>query len=271
MAAPLVLDSPHSGTIFPADHFHTCNPHLLRQGQDTLVDRLFAGAPGQGGTLLQALFARSYIDVNRALDDLDPQLIDGVWPEKLSPGEKSRFGMGLVRRTCRPGMPIYSRKLLPSEIKARIDGYYHPYHRQLAAIIAERWQQFGAVWHLNCHSMPSGAHGDLRRREVDFVLGDRDGTTCAPQFTRTVAHLLEEMGYKVQVNDPYRGVEIVRRYGAPADGVHSLQIEISRRLYLNEDTLAVNGGFETLQANLNRLIGELRLYCESQLLAAAAD
>jgi N-formylglutamate amidohydrolase len=266
-----VLDSPHSGTIFPDDHDFTCSPHLLRQGQDLLVDQLFADAPAGGATLLQALFARSYIDVNRALDDLDPQLLDGPWPGPLSPGEKSRFGMGLVRRTCRPGLPVYSRKLAPAEIQGRIDGYYHPYHAALSAIIAGRWREFGAVWHLNCHSMPASATGEPKRRDIDFVLGDRDGTTCAPQFTRTVAHLLEEMGYKVQINDPYRGVEIVRRYGAPAEGVHSLQIEISRRLYMNEDTLQPHAGFGMLKENLNRLLVALRVYTESQLLAAAAD
>ena len=119
--------------------------------------------------------------------------------------------------------------------------------------------------------MPSSAAIDRHRQEIDFVLGDREGTTCAPQFTRTMAHLLEEMGYKVQLNDPYRGVEIVRRYGAPADGVHSLQVEINRRLYLNEETLQPHAGFAVLQENLNQLLGQLRIYTESQLLAAAAD
>ncbi len=152
---------------------------------------------------------------------------------------------------------MYARKLAVAEVQRRIVDYYEPYHRSVAAALDERHREFGAVWHIDCHSMP--AVGDVMsddpgRARADFVLGDRDGSTCEPEFTAFVATTLAAMGYDVAINDPYKGVELVRKFGRPAERRHSLQIEINRQLYMDEATLEQTAGFAPLQRNLTRLL-----------------
>jgi N-formylglutamate amidohydrolase len=251
---PLVLDSPHSGSVYPADFAYSCPLPVLRRAEDAYVDELFAAAPEYGATLIAALFPRSYIDPNRAPDDLDPGLLTGPLPSCLVPRPVTR--VGLVRRNAQPGIPIYDRKLHADEILARIERYHTPYHRVLGETCDALHRQFGAVWHLNCHSMPS--HGKRREgwkgEHGDFVLGDRDGSTCSPEFTEFVAGFLRGLGYEVRINDGYKGVEIVRRQGRPAERRHSLQIEIDRALYMDQKTLERLPGFGRLEADLARLI-----------------
>jgi len=151
---------------------------------------------------------------------------------------------------------MYDRKLTAAEVRRRIDRWYHPYHAALATELDALHRAFGAVWHLNCHSMPAVGDAnadDPGRVRADFVLGDRDGTTCAPAFTSLVAETVRGMGYTVAVNDPYKGVEIVRRHGRPAERRHSLQIEIKRTLYMDEDSLEPNAGYARLERDLARL------------------
>src|SRR5437879_10592617 len=158
---------------------------------------------------------------------------------------------------------MYARPLSVADVERRIALYYEPYHAAVTAALDERHRRFGAVWHRNCHSMP--AFGDVMsddpgRERAEFVLGDRDGTTCEPEFTAFVGATLSAMGYEVAVNDPYKGVELVRMHGRPAERRHSLQVEINRRLYMDESTLARHSGFATLQSNLERLLQSLRQF-----------
>ncbi len=266
---PLVFDSPHSGSRYPEDFRFCCPFPLLRTTEDAFVDELYAAAPGFGATLIEALFPRSYIDPNRALDDLDPGLFDGGWPSPLSPSHKTRSGLGLVRRLVRPGIPIYHAKLAAADIRARIEGCHIPYHRTLDEACSRLHRRFGTVWHVNCHSMPStrslAMRGKGRALHADFVLGDRDGTTCAREFTEVVAHVLRGRGYTVRINEVYKGVEIVRRQGRPAEGRHSLQIEVDRALYMNQKTIEKNEGFAPLQADIAHLIGSLGEFVRERL------
>ena len=270
----LIFDSPHSGRRYPSDFMFSCPELILRQAEDSFVDDLFAGVTVHGATLVAAQFPRSYIDVNRAIDDIDPQLLASPWPSPIRPTEKSRVGMGLVRRICKPGLPVYSRRLTVREVQSRIEQYYLPYHAEVRRTIDDVWAQFGGAWHINCHSMPSSSvaaasHGGWDR--ADFVLGDRDGTTCSPEFCRFVRACLERMGYSVRLNDPYKGVEIVRRYGNPGRGIHSLQLEINRKLYLDEERVEPTRDFAVLKRDLTSLAGFLRAYVDDQLVSAAAD
>ena len=251
---PLVLDSPHSGAEYPEEFAYCCPLPVLRRAEDAYVDELYAAAPEHGATLIAALFPRSYIDVNRAADDLDPALLAGAPPPSLVPRPATR--VGLVRRHAQPGVPIYERKLNPDDVVARIERYHTPYHRVLDDSCDRLHREFGAVWHINCHSMPSqGTRRDGRKGEHgDFVLGDRDGTTCAPEFTDLVAGVLRDLGYEVRVNDGYKGVEIVRRQGRPAERRHSLQIEVDRSLYMDQKTLEKLPEFARLQADLAALV-----------------
>ena len=259
-AVPLVLDSPHSGAHYPEEFAYRCPLPMLRRAEDAYVDQLYDAAPVYGATLVAALFPRSYIDANRAADDLDPAILTRPLPPSLKPRPVSR--VGLVRRHARPGIPIYDSKLDPEDVLARIERYHQPYHRVLDDSVDRLHNAFGAVWHINCHSMPSYGNRSLGRcgEHGDFVLGDRDGTTCAAEFTAFVAGTIRRMGYLAAINDPYKGVEIVRRHGRPAQRRHSLQIELNRCLYMDEESLEPNAGYSRLEENLQRLVAAVADY-----------
>jgi N-formylglutamate amidohydrolase len=263
-AIPLVLDSPHSGRDFPADFRAIVSEFDLRDGEDCHVDELYASATEFGAALLAAQFARTYVDPNRHRGDIDLELIEGEWPHEYVPSGKSRIGKALVWRTLDDGRAIYGRKLKVDEVVARIERCHAPYHRALAQLLNQTHARFGVVYHLNCHSMSAvggkqGEGGEGKPR-ADFVLGDRDSTTCDPAFTEFVRTTLAAMGYNVAVNDPYKGVELVRAYSKPARGRHSLQVEINKQLYMNEATRAKHAGFAGLERNLQHLIAAIRDY-----------
>ena len=221
-----------------------------------------------GAPLLHALFPRSYIDPNRALEDLDRDMIDGPWPGTTWPGDKTERGVGLIWRRLRGLGEIYDRKLTVAEVQRRIETCWQPYHAALQELLDAAHGRFGQVWHLNCHSMP--AMGDETTPDgpaarADFVLGDRDGSSCDPAFTRFVAAELTALGYRVKLNDPYKGVELVQRYAEPSKGRHSLQIEINRRLYMDEVSFARGPGFGRLRADLDTLAAAIKGYAEARL------
>ena len=254
---PLVLDSPHSGERYPDDFDHVPPRAIVRQAEDTHVARLWSGATARGATLIEALFPRAYIDANRSLHDVDPALLADAWHEPIAPSRKSELGVGLVWRLARGGVPMYARKLRSDEIRARIDTCWRPYHAALQRALDERHAVFGSVWHIDCHSMLAIGDelaDDAGRERADIVLGDRDGTTCEAAFTGLVARTMQAAGYSVAINDPYKGVELVRIHGRPAQRRHSLQIEIKRTLYMDEATLQPNAGYERLQRDLDRLV-----------------
>lgn len=257
----LVLDSPHSGTVYPADFGYVCDFEILASSEDTHVHDLFGAGPALGATLVHATFPRCYIDVNRAEDDIDPALLDGPWRGPLSPSAKSAFGMGLMANLAQPGMPIYDRKLSVAEAANRIDAYHRPYHAALGAVLDETHAHFGRVFHVDCHSMTRvgtemGPDAGIVRPE--FCVSDQLGKTADPAFTRQVAEWLSGMGYDARVNDPYLGVEIVKRYGRPAERRHSIQVEIRRDLYMDEDTRRPNAGYARIKADLTALLERIR-------------
>jgi N-formylglutamate amidohydrolase len=258
---PLVLDSPHSGREFPEDFGAAVSESELREGEDCYVDELWAAAPELGAPLLAAAAPRTYLDPNRHAGDVDLDLIEGAWPWEYRPSGKARIGKALVWRTLEDGRPIYSRRLSPHAVRKRIDRFHAPYHARLQDLLDASHARFGRVYHLNCHSMRAvaGKQSDDGEGAVraDFVLGDRDGTTCEPRFTAFVRDTLVGMGYDVKVNDPYKGVELVRAYSDPARDRHSLQVEINKRLYLDETTLEKTAGFGALRSNLTELLREI--------------
>lgn len=265
--ALLVLDSPHSGFEFPADFDAIVSEEELRDGEDCFVDELYAPATELGVPLLAATFPRTYLDPNRHRGDVDLELVEGgVWPHEYVPSGKARIGKALVWRTLDDGRPIYGRRLKVDEILARIERCHVPYHAALREQLDAGHAKHGVVYHINCHSMNavSGVMGEggAGRKRADFVLGDRDGTTCDPAFTDFVRSVLESMGYNVKVNDPYKGVELVRAFGDPRAGRHSLQIEINKRLYMDEDTRRKHAGFETLQKHLMQMVEAILDYAK---------
>ncbi len=256
---PMVFDSPHSGTLYPDDFGHVAPMARLRKAEDTFIDDIYEHAPAKGGHLLEALFPRSYLDPNRSLEDLDPGLLDGEWPEPLAPGQKTRMGHGLIWSMCDGAIPMYDRKLEVDAVKRRIDTFYKPYHATLKEVLDEVYARHGHIWHVNCHSTtsisaPNSPEGKAGVRRADFILGDRDGTCCDPAFTAFVQDVLMGMGYEVKLNDPFKGVELVRAYSDPANARHSIQIEINRTLYMDEETLVPHEGYAELKANVTRMI-----------------
>ena len=255
----LVLDSPHSGVQFPADFDAVVSEFDLRDGEDCFVDELHMPVTELGAPLLAAQTPRTYLDLNRHAGDIDLDLIEGgAWPHRHVPSGKARIGKALIWRTLDDGRAIYGRKLKVDEVVGRIERCHAPYHRALRGLLDRTHARFGTVYHVNCHSMNSvagpmgeGGEGSLR---ADFVLGDRDGTSCDPAFTEFVRATLAAMGHSVSVNDPYKGVELVKAYSNPAAGRHSLQLEINKRLYMDEDTRERGAGFARLQSKLHAMV-----------------
>jgi N-formylglutamate deformylase len=271
---PLVLDSPHSGFDFPDDFGSLLSEFDLREGEDCFVDELYLPATERGVGLIAALAPRTYIDLNRHAGDVDLELIEGGrWPDEHVPSGKARLGKALVWRTLDDGRPIYGRKLAVDEVRRRIERFHRPYHGAVRERIAATHARFGRSWHINCHSMNSiaGAQGEggAGRARADFVVGDRDGTTCDAEFTQLVRRTLADMGYDVRVNDPYKGVELVRAYSNPAEGRMSLQLEINKRLYMDESTRTPSANFQTLQRQLLELVDTVLDYTKSALRAQA--
>lgn len=252
-AVPLILDSPHSGNDYPDDFDYQIDLPLLRRSEDAHVHELFAPWTNLGATLLHARFPRAYIDANRALEDFDPEMTSTAWPHPTNPSGKVARGAGLIWKQVKNYGLIYDRLLSVAEVEHRINTCWRPYHDRVAQLLHETHQTHGCVIHLNCHSMASV--GDETTEDgpgprPDMILGDRDATSCSPRLTETAFSVLSELGYQVAVNDPYKGVELVRRYSNPADGRHSMQIELNRALYMNEDTQEKLPGYDKLQSDL---------------------
>ena len=260
--SPLFVDSPQSGRIYPVDFAYTCPLPLLRQAEDAFMDEVIADATKAGIATLTAEFPRSMIDVNRAENEIDPEVVDGTWPEELAPKTTHSLSFGLVRNRLRNGVLLYNGPLSVAEIKRRIETYYRPYHEALKTQIAKRQQRFGVCYLINAHSMP--LYTDKEIPMPDFVLGNREGTSCASSFIHEAQKILQDMGYSVVLNKPYRGREIVQRYGLQGQGAHALQVEVRRGLYMDEAATEKHQGFELLQSNMTRFFESLKIFIQSE-------
>ena len=263
-AIPLVFDSPHSGRHYPSDFAYACDFQRLRKAEDTDVDDLYSFAPALGATLISALFPRSYLDPNRRVEDIDISMIDGPWlgPVDLSP--KTKSGIGLIWRVLDDNSPIYARKLSVAEVSRRIEQCHSAYWAAVTGAIDAAHARHGRVAHVNCHSMPAvaGVVSWVKKGTpfADIVLGDRDGSTCAPEMTSLLANAFRAEGLSVAINDPYKGVELVKRFGRPQDNRHSIQIELNRKLYMNEATRERSTNYPVLKASLQKVMGTLATY-----------
>ncbi|WP_282610361.1 N-formylglutamate amidohydrolase [Pelagibius sp. Alg239-R121] len=253
---PLIFDSPHSGARYPDDFDHVLDRALLRRSEDAFIDELYDHVPDQGATLLHALFPRCYIDPNRGLLDIDPAMIDGGWPGESTPSFKLDNGVGLIWRQVKTYGRIYDRLLSQQEVQSRIDCCWQPYHSALSGLFEHFHAKHGFIYHVDCHSMPEWGDEtteDGVTRRADFVLGDRDGTTCEKGFSELIAKTLRDEGYSVLFNEPYKGVELVQRYSDPAANRYSIQIEINRVLYMDEDKITRNERFDALKQSLRKM------------------
>ncbi len=267
---PLVLASPHSGRDYPPAflrHAHLAKS-ALRMSEDAFVDTLFAAAPDRGAPLITALFPRTFVDANREPLELDPAMFSDrlPWPvNRTSP--RVRGGLGVIARVGANGAPIYDRRLPVAEARERIRQHYFPYHRALRQLVHDTRQRFGHVILLDCHSMPSQAVARLSvtigrvsnepARPIDFVLGDCHGASCTSDITDSAEEVLTDLGYTVARNSPYAGGFTTRHYGHPERGIHALQIEVNRALYMDEATLERHAGADRLAEELGEAIAHI--------------
>jgi N-formylglutamate amidohydrolase len=265
---PLVFNSPHSGSVYPEPFLASSrlDKAAIRRSEDFCVDELMAQAVLLGAPLLKANFPRAWLDVNREPYELDPKMFQGALPTYANVRSvRVAGGLGTIARIVSESEEIYAAPLPVDEALARIETVYKPYHRTLRELIQATHAEFGVALLLDCHSMPSSVRGTSSRHRPDIVLGDRYGTSAAAELTDFAAEILIRLGYAVSRNKPYAGGFITEHYGQPARGIHAMQVEINRSLYMDERTLERTGGFARLAADLARFADGLAVALEARL------
>ena len=264
---PLIIDSPHSGTEYPLDFNHQADFAQLRQAEDSYVDELYKHVSSIGGVFLDAKFPRSYIDPNRSendfiLEDLHKKN-NNACEIKFKPTIKSQLGIGLVWLKVPPnGELMYKDKITLKQLMHRVNTYHRPYHKTLKNMLDNTYKKFGKFYHVNAHSMQNQATAmsdqSQGTKRPDFVIGDREGTSCKRRFTDLIVDFLKSLNYSVDVNYPYKGMELIRAYSDPLQNKNSVQIEVNRKLYMNEETREKIDNFKILKQDLKKLINEIK-------------
>lgn len=262
---PVVVASPHSGSIYPAAFLEQAVVPLsaLRRAEDAFVDELFAAAPALGMPFLAARFPRSYVDANREPYELDPGMFEGPLPRPLNHRTtRVAAGLGMIPRVAASGEAIYRGRVPSETIEYRLETCWRPYHLTLSQLVEHTYSMFGGALLIDAHSMPSSASNlGVRDRDlrVDIVLGDNHGEACAPEFTAAAERWFRARGLRVLRNQPYAGGFTTQRYGRPALARHTLQIEINRALYMDEarhERLPTAGVFARLITGLLEEMGQ---------------
>jgi len=270
---PVVFCSPHSGRIYPK-HFlgqSRLNATQLRKSEDAFVDELYERAPEFGAVLIAAEFPRAYLDVNREPFELDPDLFAEPLPDFANMHSiRVAGGLGTIARVVADGEDIYEHRLRFGAALERIERLYRPFHTALEGLLAETRNKFGFAILVDCHSMPSNLLSQNAGGRPDFVIGDRFGTSCDPRLTEVINSHLSALGYEVFFNRPYAGGFITEHYGKPTKGVHAVQLELNRFLYLNEAQVEKSEGFSAVRKDLTTMITHLVDVAPTLLTRAAA-
>jgi N-formylglutamate amidohydrolase len=262
---PVLFNSPHSGSTYPRAFLTTSRLDIatLRRSEDSFVDELIAGVVDCGFPLIRAHFPRCFVDVNREPYELDPRMFDGRLPSFANTRSmRVAGGLGTVARVVGDAQEIYDQRIPVDDALRRIESLYKPFHRALRRLFTRLHRDFGAAILLDCHSMPSSAGHKDERPRPEFVLGDRYGTSCVGAVSETVEQTLRSLGYGVSRNKPYAGGFITEHYGNPAAGLHAIQLEINRGLYMDERRYERSKNFARLAADLETLarrLGEIPL------------
>lgn len=256
----VVFASPHSGRDYPPAFMARAvlDEREIRSSEDAFVDQLFDVAPAHGAPFLTARAPRAYVDLNRAPEELDPALIEGV--RRLSHNPRVASGLGVIPRVVSNGRAIYRGKISLEQAHGRITEYWRPYHDQLQTLLDESRNTFGEAVLIDCHSMPHealdnvGAAGAPR---PDVVLGDRFGAAAAGVVVEKIEAAFASAGLRVARNMPFAGAYIAQHYGRPSRQQHAVQIEVDRALYMNERTMLPNGNFAAFRSLLGGVIAEI--------------
>ena len=265
---PFVFNSPHSGRIYPESFLNMSRLDRLsiRRSEDHFVDELFAGVVQLGAPMLAAQFPRAWLDVNREPYELDPRMFDGPLPPFANIGSmRVAGGLGTIPRLVAENMDIYRGRLSVEEGLSRIELVYRPYHANLRRMIAQTHVQFGKAILIDCHSMPANVRVAGGNRRPDIIIGDRYGASAAHDLSRAAVSFLSGLGYHVVRNKPYAGGFITEHYGRPGRGLHALQIEINRGLYVDETSIEKTAGFDLLKADLGEFVGEMMAHVREGL------
>jgi N-formylglutamate amidohydrolase len=257
---PVAFNSPHSGCVYPHAFLATARLDLavLRRSEDCFVDELLTGVVQRGHPLMRAHFPRCFVDVNREPYELDPRMFDGRLPSFANTRSmRVAGGLGTVARVVGDAQEIYDQRIPVEDALRRIEGLYKPYHRALRKLMTRIHREFGAAVLVDCHSMPSTSGPKDERPRADIVIGDRYGTSCLSVVADTVEATLRERGYTVNRNKPYAGGFITEHYGNPAAGLHSIQLEINRALYMDERRFERSAWFCTVAQDLEAVADQL--------------
>src|SRR5881398_2664746 len=257
---PAVFNSPHSGSVYPRAFLTASRLELatLRRSEDSFVDDLNLGVVRRGYPLMRAHFPRCYVDVNREPYELDPRMFEGRLPSFANTRSmRVAGGLGTIARVVGDAQEIYGHRIPVEDAIRRIEGLYKPYHRALRRLFTRIHRDFGAAILIDCHSMPSAAGAKDERPRADVVLGDRYGTSCVALVAETVEATLRGQGYSVSRNKPYAGGFITEHYGNPAAGLHAIQIEINRALYMDERRYERSAAFDRLARHICLLADRL--------------
>ncbi len=265
VVSPAVFASPHSGRLYPKGFLETCSAAALdmRRIEDAYVDRLLADVHESGSPVICGLVARAFVDLNRAESEMDPGMFEDpspAWYAQRSP--RVDAGLGCIPRVAFNGTPIYSRKLKRDEADRRLEQVYKPYHRALEALLKRAQAMFGQAWLIDCHSMPAEAES---HRSPDIVIGDRFGASCSAGLADFVESLFRARGYTTARNSPYAGGYATLAHGQPSLGRHALQIELRRRLYLDEAKVEPHEGFLTLRRHMGEIAREICAYTRAEV------
>lgn len=257
---PLLFSSPHSGREYPAAFLAASqlDPLTLRSSEDAFVDDLFDCAPAFGAPLLAARAPRAWLDLNRAADELDPALIEGV--SRLAHNPRVSSGLGVIPRVVANGRVIYPGRLARAEAEARLAAAWHPYHTALRQLINESMSTFGSAVVIDCHSMPHEAieaHARPGLPRPDVVLGDRFGAAAGREVMEEVEAAFAAMGFRVARNTPFAGAYIAQAYGRPSRGCHVVQVEIDRALYMDEARVEPRADFAAFRARIAAVVADL--------------
>jgi N-formylglutamate deformylase len=259
-AGPVLFNSPHSGSTYPAEFLAASRLDIatLRRSEDSFVDDLIAGVVRRGYPLMRAHFPRCFVDVNREPYELDPRMFDGRLPSFANTRSmRVAGGLGTVARVVGDAQEIYDQRIPADDALARIESLYKPYHRALRRLFTKIHRSFGAAVLVDCHSMPSTVGHKDERPRPEFVIGDRYGTSCTGVVSECVEKTLRGLGYGASRNKPYAGGFITEHYGNPAAGLHAVQLEINRALYMDERRYNRSPGFAALAADLETLAARL--------------
>ncbi|MGH7272211.1 MAG: N-formylglutamate amidohydrolase [Polyangiaceae bacterium] len=259
--SPVVVEVPHAGLEITAPFLAllAAPARALARDADLYVDTLYEDAPDAGATLLVARASRYLIDVNRGEGDIDAEVVEGARSDV-------RMQHGLIWRTTSQGDPILLRRLTTEELQERLDLVWRPYHRELAAIVARKRERFGVAVILAAHSMPSLDRGSAASRRdgpeaarvrADVVPGTRGRKSAAGRFIDAVEAHSVSAGWTVRHDDPYAGGFTTQHYGRPDTGVHAVQVELARRLYMDEVTLRPSPNFDAIRAWCRELVERL--------------